>query len=281
MMRAALAVLLAVPAAIPAAAAPATRYGFQKVMVVVFENTDYATALKQPFFAGFASRGALLADYHGVAHPSQPNYVAMVAGDPLGVKDDGHYDLDGRSLADLLEAAGRTWGVYAEGLGQGCVLDDQQGLYRRKHEPFIDFTAIQSDPARCANIKPASQLDADIRSGSLPDYSLFVPDLDDDGHDTGAAAADSWFQSRFGPILGDSALMGRLLVVAVFDESRRDKTNHVYAALAGAGVRPGAVSNDRQDHYGLLRTVEDAFGLGTLGNNDAGASPIQGVWLRP
>jgi phospholipase C len=277
------AVLAVLLSAVPSFAAPAPKPAFRpfkKIMIVIFENKNYEDAVKAPFFKSFAERGALLTDYHGVAHPSQPNYVALAAGDTMGVIDDAHYDLDGPSVADLLEKKGLTWGVYAEGLHGTCARDDMQDLYRRKHEPFISFKAIRKDPKRCANIKPASALDADLRAGRLPDFSLFVPDMNDDGHDTTLAYADKWFARRFGPLLKDRKFMAETAVAVVFDEDEKREENHIYAALAGAGVEPGARSAERCDHYSLLRTVEDAFGLGTLGRHDARAARIRGIWRK-
>jgi hypothetical protein len=37
----------------------------------------------------------------------------------------------------------------------------------------------------------------------------------------------------------------------------------------------------QNDHYSLLRTIEDAWALGTLGQQDAEASAITEVWRRP
>jgi acid phosphatase len=46
--------------------------------------------------------------------------------------------------------------------------------------------------------------------------------------------------------------------------------------IVGAGIRPGPVS-DRIDHYSLLRTISDAFGVRPLGRS-AAADPITGIW---
>src|SRR5262249_39288622 len=91
------------------------RPSFQKVFVVVLENTDYPTALAQPFLADLAPRGALLTNFFAVTHPSQPNYIAMVAGSTYGVTSSGNVTLNVSHLGDLLEASGRSWKVYAEG----------------------------------------------------------------------------------------------------------------------------------------------------------------------
>ena len=69
-----------------------------------------------------------------------------------------------------------------------------------------------------------------------------------------------------------------MLFVVTFDEGLGTGSNHIYTALFGPGVVPGSVSTSRYDHYSLLRTIEDALGLGTLGQEDARASAIAGVW---
>lgn len=266
-------VLLAALAVPPrAAAAPP----FRKALVIVLENTDYEEAMTRPYFKTLAERGALLTNYHGVAHPSQPNYVALVAGATLGVTDDERVDFSTstRSLADLLETKKRSWAVYAEGFPGDCDARPHVGKYARKHEPFVSFEAIRADPARCARIKPASALGAE----PLPDFALYVPDLDDDGHDTDSLAASQWLEKSFGPRFADPRFMKDLLVVVTFDEDGGTKDNRVYAVLLGSGVKPGATSDARYTHYSVLRTVEDAFRLGSLHREDETAAPFGGVW---
>jgi hypothetical protein len=261
-------------------ASPASRPAFRKVLIVLLENADYKEALAQPYLAELARRGALLTNYHAVAHPSQPNYVALIAGDTLGVKDDEKVEFSSatRQLGDLLEAAGRTWGVYAEGYPAECDPRTHIGLYARKHQPFMSFTGVSTNPERCARIKPASELDRDAAAGKLPDYSLYIPDLANDGHDTGTAFASRWLQESFGPRFADPGFMKDLLVAVTFDEDGGTRDNRVYAVLLGPGVRPGSTSAARYTHYSLLKTVETAFRLGDLGRRDASAAVIQGVW---
>src|SRR5262249_29701624 len=119
--------------------------GFRKIMVVVLENTDYDDAIEQPFLASLVKRGLLLTHFTAVAHPSQPNYIAMVAGSSFGVRSDGNVDLDQRHIGDLLEAKGLQWKVYAEGYPGGCFLGARAGSYVRKHVPFLSFKSVQND----------------------------------------------------------------------------------------------------------------------------------------
>src|SRR5262249_37962011 len=57
----------------------------QRVMLVILENADYDTAHNQPFLAMLAREGAVLKQSFAVARPSQPNYLALTAGNTYGV----------------------------------------------------------------------------------------------------------------------------------------------------------------------------------------------------
>lgn len=252
---------------------------FERVMIVVLENTDYEKALEQPFLARLAHEGALLSNSHAVAHPSQPNYVALTAGSPNGVDSDDPVTLAVRHVGDLFEAKGMSWKAYAEDYPGGCYLKERAGDYARKHVPFLSFQNIQSDRQRCLDrVVNASDLAGDIASGHLPQYSLYIPNMKHDGHDTDVATADRWLAHAFGPLLLDPRFTRGMLFVVTFDEADEDPGNHIYTSLWGESVRPGSKSDARYDHYCLMRTIEDAFGIGTLGKNDAAARPIAGVW---
>ena len=272
--------LTAVMLAVASSADALTPAPFQKVFIVVLENTAYEDAVAQPFLRDLAARGASLTNFFAETHPSFPNYVAMTAGSTYGVTSNAAVTLDVSHIGDLLEAAGRTWKVYAEGYPGDCFLGASAGAYVRRHVPFLSFANVQTAPARCARIVNASELAGDIQNGTLPDYSLYIPDLNNDGHDTGVAFADQWLAGAFGPWLHDSRFTDGMLFVVTFDESPTTAPNHIYTVLYGPGVVPGSTSVSRYDHFNLLRTIEDTLGLGTLGQQDAAASAITGVWRR-
>ncbi len=252
---------------------------FRKIMTVYFENEDRDDVLKQPGFASFAAHGTLLHNFSAITHPSQPNYIASIAGSTMGVKGDGIANLDGTHIGDLLEARGKSWKVYVEGYPGNCDLSARIGPYVRKHVPFLSFKNISENRERCiAHVVPAGQLAIDIQNNNLPDYSLYIPDMNNDGHDTGIAYADRYFVKTFAPLMKDPRFTQDLLFVVTFDEGSWVGPNSIYAAMVGPNVKSGYVNLNPYNHYSLLRTVEDAFELGTLGRNDAKARPIQGIW---
>ena len=253
---------------------------FKHVFIVILENANEDEAVAQPFLASLAKRGAYLKSYHGVTQPSQPNYLAMISGDTQGVSGDGIEDLDGKHIGDLLEGAGMSWKVYAEDYPGDCYLKAKSGKYVRKHVPFLSFTNVTNSPERCARIVNADQLDQDVRSGSLPNFAIYVPNMDNDGHDTDVATADAWLKSKFGMRVKSAEFMTDTLFITTFDEGEMlgNSDNQIYASFYGTQVKPGAVATESYDHYNLLRTVEEALGLSTLGQSDAKASPIEGIW---
>lgn len=254
----------------------------QRVLIVVLENADYATALVQPFLAQLAREGALLRNSFAVGRHSLPNYLAMTAGSLHGVASNTPVTLDVPHIGDLLEAHGRTWKVYVEHYPGRCFLGSRSGPYVRRHVPFLHYKNVQANPERCRRIVEAAELAIDIQNGTLPDYSFYVPDLNHDGHNTGVTEADQWLSQTFGPRLKDPRFMHDTLFVVTFDEGRGWwHGNHIYTVFYGDRVIPGAVSDARFDHYSLLRTIEDLFTLGTLGQEDAHASAVTGIWRTP
>src|SRR5438093_1216777 len=131
---------------------------FNRVVVVVFENKAPAEVLGNsaaPTFNRLARRYAVLAGYGGVAHPSLPNYLALVSGDTHGISDDcDDCSAGARNLADLLEARGRSWKTYAEGLPGPGYAGGSKGRYRKHHEPFVYFRNVRSNAGRLRRVVP-------------------------------------------------------------------------------------------------------------------------------
>ncbi|NWJ47547.1 MAG: hypothetical protein HXX08_16940 [Chloroflexi bacterium] len=268
-----------IPATSPVFSSEFSPKAFKRVFLIILENTDYSEAIRQTYLGQLAGKGALLKNYFAVTHPSYPNYLALVGGSTFGVTSDGQTDLDKSNLADLMDAAGISWKVYAEGLPTTpCYKGVLSGDYARKHEPFVSFLNVQNNPNRCANIVPASRLQSDITANSLAHYILYVPDQKNDGHDTGPKYTSTWLQGFLPPMLNNPQVSQGTLFVVTFDEGLAGSSNQVYTVLAGDMVKAGSSSDKRYTHYDLLRTIEDNFQLGNLGREDATATPISGIW---
>ena len=114
---------------------------FTHVVVVVFENHEASAIIGNPdapTFNALARRYAILTNYDAVAHPSLPNYLALVSGSTHGISSDcTDCVVRARSLADTLAAAGKTWKTYAEDLPYPGFTGGSSGRYAKKHDPFL------------------------------------------------------------------------------------------------------------------------------------------------
>jgi hypothetical protein len=261
--------------------APTATHWFQRVLIIVLENQDYQAAIADPYLEQLASEGASFTNFHGLFHPSYPNYLAMVAGKRLSTHGDWQKDFRECTIADLLQSKRLSWKNYAQGYpgnDEQCFQGDRFDRYARKHVPFMSFVPIQQH--QCGNIVAASQFDTDIRNDTRPAYAFYSPDLDNDGHDTGLPRASKWLKDFLGPFLHNPAFMKGTLIIVTFDESKsysKDVANHIYTVFLGPMVKIGKVEGN-YNHYNVLRTIEDNFGLCALGEGDGGAKPITSVW---
>lgn len=258
--------IAATPAAVPASGRP------DHVVIVVLENKDERdVARESPYLSSLAARGASFTDMHAETHPSQPNYLALFSGDTQGVVDDScPQSFPGPSLGGELVGAGLTFAGYAEALPRPGFAGCTAGDYARKHAPWTAFRDVGAAASR-----PLTAMPTDY--ARLPTVSFVVPDLCHDMHNCSIAEGDRWLAQNVDGYARWAATHESLLVVT-FDESEDDgdQDNHIATLAVGQRVIPGPVTG-RTDHYRLLRTIEDLYGLAPLGRT-AHARPIPQLW---
>lgn len=266
-----------VPSQVAAAVAPRLPSPPAHVVIVVEENKEFkdiaGNTRSAPYLNELIGRGALFTRSFGVAHPSQPNYLALFAGvtdsngdhcPPAGI------DTNARNLATELRDAHRTFAGYSEDLPQAGSRACWAGQYGRKHVPWADFDNV----AASENL-PLTALPSDY--DSLPTVSFIIPNLLDDMHSASIARGDAWLRTHAGPII-DWARKHDTLVIVTWDESDDTIGNHIPTIFVGPMVRPGRY-DEPVTHYRVLRTIEDLYGLKHAGKS-ADVPPIAGVWLR-
>ncbi len=287
---------LPAPAAAPP---PSTVPRFDHVFLIFMENTSYrqvmGDAADAPFIHALAARGTLLARYTAVYHPSDENYLAVADGDTAvhGAVYFPHIHLMLPHLGDRLEAAGKTWKAYEQGMGTPCNTTTRYDKYYEPDDaPFVNFVNVIGNPARCqAHLADTNILASDLRSAATtPDFAWIAADDFDDGEDAGNGspaslrAQDAWLKRTLAPLFASPAWRTqRSLLILTWDESSSTTSNHVAAILAGSrgSVRRGFVSRVRYDHYSTGRTIEEALGLPAFTANDAFARPINDAFVTP
>jgi hypothetical protein len=201
---------------------------YQHIVEIMMENQSYGTIIGNslaPQINALANQYGLATNYYGVTHPSEPNYMASVAGSYFGVQDDNQFyctpalaasdpqcagttvdhTVNAPSIADQLTAADKTWKGYFQNLPAvvGPVVTTgpnangpytfkypsaSNALYASKHNPFVNFTGTQGSLAKMV---PDTQLATDLSRGHLANYSLIVPNQCNDMHGTGGCGSTS------------------------------------------------------------------------------------------
>lgn len=251
------------------------------VVIVIEENHGYAQIMdprnSASYIHALAKRGLLLTASYGVTHPSQPNYLALFSGSTQGVRDDaclGSFDSD--NLASSLLAGGYSFATYSESLPATGDLGCASGPYQRKHNPAANWQGTRLPAAINRRFADFANLPRGDFS-RLPTVSFVIPNLDNDMHDGSFAAADAWLKTHIAPY-ADWAMRHNSLLILTWDEDDFRGDNRIVTILAGQMVKPGT-SAQRIDHYSVLRTLLDFYGLPALGASRA-AEPISGAWKR-
>src|SRR5260370_5618898 len=288
---------------IHAASGPGNRSNlknFQHVFVIMMENTSYTSLIgnpNAPWINSAAATYGLATNYYGVSHPSQPNYIAATSGSTNGVTSDNDTTLIVPNLVDQLEAHGKTWKAYMQSLSlcNGNLLASSCGnqLYERKHDPFISYQDVQSNPARTANIVDFSQFATDLANNTVPDYTWISPDQCNDMHGRGAPASDpcsfsneqqliatgdAFLKATVGEIVNSRAWNGNSVIFITWDETDfpfNDVSGccdavpgggHVIMLTISQSDHSARTSNVAYNHYSMLTTVEGGWNLGCLAN---------------
>jgi acid phosphatase len=247
---------------------------FDHVVITLFENKN-CTSIKgsssAPYFNSLASQGALSTNAFGITHPSQPNYIGLFSGSQQGVSnDDCPKSFSAGNLGKQLIDAGLSFKAYSEGLPSAGYTGCSSGNYRRKHAPWADFPTVSDSAHHVA----FSQFPSDFTK--LPTVSFVVPDMCNDMHDCSIGTGDMWLKNHL-DAYAQWAKTHNSLLITTFDEDNFTSVNQIYTSFVGANVKVGFQSSNQINHYTVLRTVEDMYGLSALGNA-ANKQPITDIW---
>ena len=251
------------------------------VFTIVMENKSRGDIVGNgdaPFINQLISQNALAAGYHdSFVHPSEPNYLWLVAGQNFGILNDndpgsGNHIASTSHLADQIEAAGLTWKSYQESMGGACGLSSH-GEYAAKHDPFIYFDDINGwdgsalhQTQRCLDhVVDYSSFDADLASGKLADYVFITPNLVSDMHDGSIADGDKWLSQQVPKILGSDAFNQGGVLFLLWDEGGGypQSDDPPFIAISSNAKR-GFVSQTPFDGSSYLKTVQTILGLESL-----------------
>jgi acid phosphatase len=262
------------------------------VVIVIEENHSFGEIIgsrSAPYINSLAREGALLTNSFAVEHPSQPNYLDLFSGSNQGITDDSCTSpLTAPNLGAELTAAGFTFGGFSESLPfagyAGC---GQGNLYAARHNPWADFANVavqdnlgfptleQSPLSARRVLKKASSSFFGRDFNALPTVSVVVPNLQHDMHDGTIRQGDTWLKANLGRYVRWARSHNSLLVLT-WDEDDGTEGNHIATIVVGQGVKAGQYG-EPINHFNVLRTVEDMYGLAPAGAS-ATAAPITDLW---
>jgi len=246
---------------------------FTRIFIIIYENTAYEEAIKDPNFLEFANKGLRMTNYHYIYKPSQPNYIQMIAASNLGCISNSNIEFTEttKTLVSLLENAKISWKGYMEAFPSFCFLGGFSGPYCRKHNPFMSFLAITKNISQCQKVVNAKEFESDLTKDRLPQYSFYSPDLNNDGHDTGVAYAGKHLKATVTDRL--HAFPDRTLIVVTFDEGKG--SGLIYCALYGVGslsIPANSKTATYYTHDSLIKTCEVNWDLPSLERQDVDAN---------
>ena len=254
------------------------------IFTVVFENHDYneivGNTSDAPFFNSLIDSYGLATNYmDSGTHPSLPNYLTMMSGDPqyFGIVDLDpttafFFPKDVDNLGNQMTVGGVKWRAYGEDMGSACNLTNN-GNWACKHEPFLYFTDIQTGNCADTNVDYAGNFAGDLAGGTYK-YMYIAPNLIDDGHDPSTdppgalRASDAWAKKEIGKIMDSDVYKAGGVIFITWDEGEGrngDSADQIPMIIVSPNiVSAGFKSSNAYSHKSYLATVEDILGLPRL-----------------
>jgi hypothetical protein len=265
----------------------------RRVVLVVLENAERSTVLADGPYEKYlaAHYGDATHDY-AVCHPSAPNYLALTSGSTQGrCGNDNYTEINARNLGDALRSSGRSWASFEESMPTKCDTTDHFP-YAVRHNPFVFYGDVVDNASRCdardLSFASSPGWDSDVKNGAIPAFSLVVPNLKDDGHDTNVSYADAWLKGWLTPLVNSTTWSSSTAFFITYDEGKTKKGangcygGNVYLAVVSPYSRGLSVTTNTS-HYGVLTTIEWLLGLPSLGNLDnvTRFPPLKGLFAFP
>ena len=275
---------------------------YRHVIWIWFENHSYDAVIgssQAPFTNQLAAKCGLATNYHNIAHPSLPNYIAATSGSTQGITNDCQPSDCPRRTPNLfaqLRAAHIPWSAYAESMPRPCVLTDESGSnpngnYAARHNPAVYYLPRTDCAQRVVPLgTPTSGRLADaLAADTLAGFSFIGPNLCNDTHDCPVSTGDQWLSRWMRAILSSPAYAaGHTAIFITWDEGEGGSSSscsnntsdpgcHVATLVVSPSTRPGTRSSLLFNHYSLLKTTEQLLGIKTYLNHarDAGTRSMR------
>ena len=220
-----------------------------------------------PYLYGLAASGASFTHAYSVGNHNALDYQSIFSGLTPAPNDHGSTTYSAPNLASELNAAGLSFGGYAESLPRVGYTGYSAGDYTRAHNPWVNLTNVPASE----NL-PFSKFPGNY--ARLPTVSFVVPNEQNNMHSGTVQQGDQWAQQNI-KRYADWTTRHNSLLIVTWDESHVSN-DQIPTIFYGAGVTRG-LSGQKISQLNILRTLEDMYGLAPTGNA-AKAAPITGIF---
>lgn len=268
--------------------------------------------LDTPFITSLIARYGLETLSFGTTHPSLPNYLSLIAGNYFGIHDDNPScyavpkqstcdKANGKTIADLLEAKGKTWVELEQSMPSAGYLGPQYPTsptgpvhYAQKHNPFVYFSQIATNKAELAHIIPLNSMSTLSNllknPATAPNFTFIVPDQCHDMHGTSDCSnfdallmeGDKYVRQVVTTIVSSPSFTSDSAIILTWDEDDYSSNIGCCGSLfpIGGGHTATIVITKNQkkpiydasgsNHYTELAVIETALGLSPMLGKAAG-----------
>jgi phosphatidylinositol-3-phosphatase len=309
------ALLLAMASTGSVSAAEGFNPRFTRVMVVVIENQSLEDILEKNPAAKYilnelTPAGGLAMKFYAPKRNSPTAYFALSSGYLYTEGDGGGHwagkcgptaecSSDDETVYEQLTGVDRSWRIYSEDQTEPCLTKNVE-KYWVGHNPAVWYTRLgpnsyteTGDGSCLLHDVSFNELSADIQAGTVPEYSMVVPNNCNNMHDSCYPLQDRVMQGNawMSEALGKDAIVpGGLikwaqendtLLIVTFDEARLDTDREgccPYVKKGGGGhiptwvlgppdkVKVGYRSEVQLSNYSVLKHVQQNFDLPLLGH---------------
>jgi hypothetical protein len=262
--------------------------------------------VNMPFYNELAATGLVYTDSHGVAHPASPNYLALYSGSMQGIADNGNnHTFSAPNLASLFNstqiAPGQylSFGGFAESLphdgdmttriaGEPGDPNHQPDLYMRNYNPMAEFTNVGTRGGVALTNAQVNKTFASFPTtaagyAALPTISFVIPNTlhnthgsnEQDPYATDPAAydflrsnSDAWQRDHLSGYLQWAKDNNSLLIITGSEEETDTHPADTITTIVNGDpdLFVAGTNNNRVNHFNLVRTIEDMYGLTPLGD---------------
>jgi hypothetical protein len=265
------------------------------VFVINLENESYVDTWAPASPAVYLNKtlrpqGQLLTQYFGIGHASLDNYIAQISGQAPNPETQSDcitftdfvstgtgaygqalgkgcvYPKSVLTIADQLDAAGKTWKSYQEDIANAptepttcrhpaigatdtTLIARMDDMYATRHNPFVYFHSVIDEPSCATNVVALNEMSADLESASTtPNLAYITPNLCHDGHDEpcvdgqpgGLKSADAFLSTWVPKILASPAFQADGMLVITFDEAELAGDHGDSSACCGTPPSPNS-----------------------------------------